>query len=161
MKKIYNIILNSADTTNNNFSGLIYDAVFNCDLSPIISNNSFKSSYKLTWRMKSVGMQQVAYEPNTSNLVLQLGLGRTYNNVYNGNFSNIVGVCHLNWEGVALNTNNHNYSIDTFPNHNPPIFIENLQNNINSISVKIFNSALNQLHITQTNYVLILSFEEL
>lgn len=157
MKKIYNVILNSNDSTDYVNGSNFYNLTYEIDLKHIIKNEDLKKQYKITWRLKSLVMDNSQYDPIFDLISLKMTINNTFYNSYNKSYSNILGFVSPKYEGHT----NHLYSFDTVPSDNPPVYINSLYNNINQINIQFYNMTTNELFINMVKYALILSFEEL
>jgi len=156
-KKVYNIILNSSDATS--YSGTRDNANYFIDFTNIMSGDALKSAFLVTVRIKSLVMTSAYYNPANNLVVCRLGITSPFHNMNNMNWSNILGVVTFEWEGQPTSATN-NYSIDTTPSSNPPVYIDNL-NMISSLSLQFFDVANNASFASISNYVAILSFQEI
>lgn len=158
-KRVYNFMFNSAIASS--FTGGRFDAAYKVDFKTIIPPESMNSSFLLTFRFKSLTCTVVNYDPLSKFLILQASFGTMMRNSLNLTQSNILGVLtHIpdNYPTASTTT----YSFDTPPQQNPPVYIDSIQN-VTTIQLSILNgnSATPALFTGLTNYICILSFEEL
>jgi hypothetical protein len=171
MGKIYNIILNSSNTSSYTVDvpTSLASLTYKCDLGIILCRHteSYRKSYKLTWKLRSVQVSQVNFEPLNDLIALYVlfdGIRTGYNitSDLSGNLgaSNYAGVLNLIYNGG--NDTTHRYTFETNPSDNPPIYFENMYNNCYNIQVQFKNMATltNELYLDMVNYNLILSLEE-
>jgi hypothetical protein len=158
-KRVYNFVFNSAITSS--FTGNRWDAAYRVDFKSIIPPESMKSSFLLTFRLKSLTSTSANFDPLNKLILLQANFGTMMRNSINLTQSNIIGaLAHSadNYPTASTTT----YSFDTPPQQNPPVYIDSIQN-VTTIQLSFFNgnSATPSLFAGLANYLCILSFEEL
>lgn len=155
-KKVYNIILNSKDTAT--YTGTKDKAQYFIDFTNIMDASAMKSAYLVKFRIKSLVMDSTKYNPASNLIILNLGITTAFHNMYNQNWSQIAGAITFEWEGQPTSTTN-NYSIDTLPESNPPVYVDFLCP-ITFINFNLYdvNSSANFSNVA--DYVCILSFIE-
>ena len=148
-KRVYNIILNSVDTKS--YTGQKWNANYFVDFANIMDAEALKSSYLVRFRLRGTPMNAGAY--NASNLVvLNLGFSSCSLTMSNNANSRTVGVLSFFVDGT--------HYIDTKPDENLPMYIDNISST-SVINFNLFNAAsLQTFQPTSLTYVCILTFEE-
>ena len=156
-KRVYNFVFNSAIASS--FSGAKSDAAYRVDFKTIIPPESMKSSYLMTFRFKSITHSVLNFDPTTKLILLQTSFSSQMRNSLNITQTNIIGA--LNYVvDTYPTTTTAIFSFDTCPQDNPPVYIESIQN-VSSIQLTLLDAAAYAKFTNISNYVCILSFEEL
>ena len=156
-KKVFKIILNSADTTS--WSGILYNANYPVNMNNIIRDiEDYNKVYGLTFSLKGFedgGIWDDSY------YALRLNLGNkvipilpTNNQIYSGSLFNncYQGRTNKFWE--------------TRPIDNTPVYYRDIQN-INNISFTIWDFQYNRVYVPETtgtvpkNYICVITLTEL
>ena len=158
-KRVYNFLFNSAITSS--FTGNRWDAAYKVDFKTVIPPESMNSSFLLTFRLKSLTTTVANYDPLNRFTLLQANFGTMMRNSLNLAQSNILGVLTHSADNYPSPTTT-TFSFDTTPQHNPPVYIDTIQN-VTTIQLIFSNGnvATPSLFTGLTNYLCILSFEEL
>ena len=154
--KVYNIILNSRDTSS--YTGSKENANYYIDFTNIMDAKALQSSFLVTFRMKSLVMNSLKYDPTSNLVVLNLGFMSPFHNMINTNRTNIAGVLSFEWEGQPTASTN-NYSCDTPVDYNPPVYVDNLSSVV-SLSLNLYDVIAGGNFSNMSDYVCIVSFEE-
>jgi hypothetical protein len=155
-KKVYNIILNSKDIYS--YSGSKENASYYIDFNSIMDAHSLQSSYLVKFRIKSLNMSSLLYDPTTNLVVLNLGFMSPFHNMANMNRTNIAGILSFVWESTPTATTSR-FSCDTPIDYNPPVYVDNL-NSVVSLSLNLYDVIAGANFSNMADYVCIVSFEE-
>ena len=155
-KRVYNFVFNSAIASS--FSGAKSDAAYRIDFKTIIPPESMKSSYLMTFRFKSLTHSAAVFNP-TSPILLQASLGSQMRNSLNLTQTNIIGIL-KNIPETYPSTTTAIFSFDTSTQDNPPVYIDSIAN-VSTIQLTLLDAAAYAKFTAISNYVCILSFEEL
>lgn len=155
-KKVYNIILNSLHTDS--YTGPKEDATYSIDLNSIMDSNSLKSSYLIKFRIKSLNMSPLLYDPATNLVVLRVRVASALHNMLHLYQTNIVGVLSFVWEKAPTATTS-SFSCDTPMDYNPPVYVDNLCS-VNSLYLNFYDVNARGYFSNMADYVCIVSFEE-
>ena len=135
------------------------DAAYRIDFKTIIPPENMNSSYLMTFRFKSLTHSIAQFNPTTHLILLQASLGSRIRNSLNLTQTNIIGVL-KNVPETYPSTSTTIFSFDTSPQDNPPVYIESIQN-VSTIQLTLLDLAAYAKFTAISNYVCILSFEEL
>ena len=156
-KRVYNIILNSQDTTS--YTGTRWNAQYFANFANIMEAEALKSSYLVRFRIKVRPTLSTTFNPLQSITALHLGFSTCGYNMSNNANTKFAGI--LTYFGEVNYTNSvTSYYSDTKITDNPPMYIDNLANT-NVINLSVFDiSSPITFFGSIGHYVCIVTFEE-
>ena len=160
VKKSFNIVLNSTDTSS--YNGVVGNANYYVGFGNIITAKEMDRPYKVTVRFKSKWATAGGYPTGDSLYFLSINFLNQTRVQQNTGFSQIFAILSRYEESNVINGVgvSPNFQYECFHSDNPPVYLDNLRD-ISQLNVKILlDDMKTAVNNGFPNYAMILNFEQ-